>query len=52
MIYYGDSQRSDFIPSQKKDVTWNVKIRVTHKRQSAYIDTQHFVSAKQLMRRI
>jgi integrase len=33
---------------KKEDATWNVKIRVTHKRQSAYIDTQHFVNAKQL----
>jgi hypothetical protein len=32
----------------KEDGTWNVKIRVTHNRKSAYIDTQHFVSSKQL----
>lgn len=34
--------------TQKKDGTWNVKIRVTFKRRSSYIDTQHFVGQKQL----
>ncbi len=33
---------------KKEDCTWNVKIRVTHKRKSAYIDTHHFISSKQL----
>ena len=32
----------------KEDGTWNVKIRVTHNRKLAYIDTRHFVSAKQI----
>jgi len=33
---------------QKSNGTWNVKIRVWHKKQSAYIDTIHFVNIKQL----
>lgn len=28
---------------QREDKTWNVKIRITHERQSAYISTQHYV---------
>lgn len=28
--------------------TWNVKIRVTHERQSAYISTEHYLVAKQI----
>lgn len=35
-------------PHKKEDGTWNVKIRVTHKRKCTYIDTEHFVNAKQL----
>ncbi len=34
--------------TQKKDGTWNVKIRISFKRKSSYIDTQHFVGQKQL----
>lgn len=33
---------------KKADGTWNVKIRVWHKKKPAYIDTIHFVSLKQL----
>lgn len=33
---------------KKKDGTWNLKIRVTHKRKVAYIETPHFVNEKQL----
>jgi len=33
---------------KKLDGTWNVKIRVWHKKQAAYIDTIHFVNIKQL----
>lgn len=33
---------------QKKDGTWNVKIRVTQKRASTYISTPHYLIAKQL----
>jgi hypothetical protein len=33
---------------EKKDGTFNVKIRITQKRRSAYIDTSHFVTAKML----
>jgi len=33
---------------QKSDGSFNVKIRVTHNRVSRYIDTVHFVSAKQV----
>jgi hypothetical protein len=41
--------REVVLPHQKKgDGTWNVKIRVSHKRKSAYIDTNHFVCARQL----
>ncbi len=28
---------------QKEDNTWNVKIRITHERKSAYISTSHYV---------
>ena len=30
---------------KKEDKTWNVKIRLTHKRKSTYMDTVYFVSA-------
>jgi len=41
--------REVVLPHHKKeDGTWNVKIRVTHNRKSTYIDTQHYVGAKQL----
>jgi len=33
---------------KKKDGTWNLKIRVTHERKVAYIETPHFVNEKQL----
>ena len=33
---------------KKEDGTWNVKIRISHKRNSAYIETYHFVTQKQL----
>ncbi|PPL04903.1 site-specific integrase [Parapedobacter indicus] len=33
---------------RKQDGTWNVKIRVTHKKSSVYIDTPHFVSKPKL----
>jgi len=33
---------------EKKDGTFNVKIRITQERRSAYIDTSHFVTAKML----
>lgn len=36
---------------QKKDKTWNVKIRVGHKSKSRYIDTPHFVVKDQLDRK-
>jgi len=32
----------------KNDGTYNVKIRITHKKEKRYIDTDHFVTAKQL----
>jgi len=35
---------------KKKDGTWNVKIRVTLKRKSSYIDTQHFINETQIRR--
>lgn len=35
---------------QKKDGTFNVKIRLTHNRVSRYIDTAHFVTEKQMNR--
>jgi len=35
---------------EKRDGTFNVKIRITHDRRSAYIDTPHFVTAKKLSR--
>ncbi|WP_214070037.1 phage integrase SAM-like domain-containing protein [Mucilaginibacter sp. dw_454] len=34
--------------NEKSDGTFNVKIRITHKRVSRYLDTDHFVSQKQL----
>jgi hypothetical protein len=41
--------REVVLPHHKKeDGTWNVKIRVTHKRKCTYIDTEHFVNSKQL----
>ncbi|QXV63909.1 site-specific integrase [Mucilaginibacter sp. 21P] len=33
---------------QKEDKTWNVKIRLTHKRKSIYMDTVYFVTSKQI----
>lgn len=33
---------------QKKDGTYNVKIRLTHKRQTRYVDTKQFVLQKHL----
>jgi hypothetical protein len=33
---------------EKKDGTFNVKIRITQERRSVYIDTSHFVTAKML----
>lgn len=33
---------------KRVDKTWNVKIRVTHERQSAYIPTEHYLVAKQI----
>lgn len=33
---------------QKEDKTWNVEIWVTHGKKSCYINTTHFVVAKQL----
>jgi len=32
---------------KKADGTYNVKIRITHKREKKYIDTPHFVGSKQ-----
>jgi hypothetical protein len=32
----------------KNDGTYNVKIRITHKKEKRYIDTEHFVSGRQL----
>ncbi|UOE51006.1 site-specific integrase [Mucilaginibacter sp. SMC90] len=32
----------------KNDGTYNVKIRITHKKEKRYIDTEHFVTSKQL----
>lgn len=32
----------------RDDNTWNVKIRVTHNRKTAYISTEHYVIKKQL----
>lgn len=32
----------------KNDGTWNVKISIYHKGQTKYIDTEHFVSSRQL----
>lgn len=34
--------------NKRKDDTWNVKIKVTHNRKRAHIDTQHYVTMKQL----
>jgi hypothetical protein len=33
---------------KKADGTYNVKIRVTHKRDKKYFDTPHFVTERQL----
>lgn len=33
---------------QKKDGTWNVKLILTHNVKKAYIETQYFVTIKQL----
>jgi integrase len=33
---------------KKKDGTWNVRIRVTHKTKSVYINTAHFITKDQL----
>lgn len=30
---------------KREDNTWNVKIRITHDRQSAYLATSHYVGA-------
>lgn len=37
-----------FKHQKRADKTWNVKIRVTHERQSAYISTEHYLVAKQI----
>lgn len=37
---------------QKKDGTWNVKIRITQGTSSVYIDTEHFVDKKQLDKKL
>src|ERR1700754_5163205 len=37
---------------QKTDGTFNVKIRITHNRVSRYLDTNHFVSVKQLNKKL
>ena len=37
-----------FKHNKKVDGTYNVKIRVTHKRDRRYFDTSHFVSDRQL----
>lgn len=37
-----------FKHQKRADDTWNVKIRVTHERQSAYISTEHYLVAKQI----
>lgn len=37
-----------FKHQERSDKTWNVKIRVTHERQSAYIATEHYLVAKQI----
>lgn len=34
--------------NKKKDGTWNIVIRITHKTKSAYIPTTHFVTKDQL----
>lgn len=34
--------------NKRKDETWNVKIKVTHNRKRAHIDTHHYVTMKQL----
>ncbi|SEM73010.1 Phage integrase SAM-like domain-containing protein [Mucilaginibacter gossypiicola] len=40
------------IPSQKKkDGTWNVKIRVNKDGRSTYLETSHFVNAKQIWKK-
>ncbi|PAW95061.1 hypothetical protein CKK33_16795 [Mucilaginibacter sp. MD40] len=40
------------IPSQKKnDGTWNVKIRVTKDARCSYIETPHFINAKQIRKK-
>lgn len=36
---------------QREDKTWNVKIRITHERQSAYISTQHYVGKELISQR-
>lgn len=36
---------------QREDKTWNVKIRITHDRQSAYISTQYYVSKELITQR-
>jgi integrase len=47
--YFTATIREVVLPNQKKDDgTWNVKIRVTHKRKTNYISTQHFVGPKQI----
>jgi hypothetical protein len=37
---------------QKADGTYNVKIRIFHKNEKRYIDTDHYVTDKQLSRNI
>ena len=36
---------------EKRDGTFNVKIRITHDRKTAYIDTNHYVTQKMLSKR-
>jgi len=34
---------------RREDNTWNVKIRITHERQSSYIATTHYVGSELIM---
>lgn len=38
--------------NKKADGTWNVVFRITHRQQSAYIKTTHFVSKEQLDKKL
>jgi len=47
-IFRATVETKIFKHHKKADGTYNIKVRVTHKREKKYLDTPHFVSDRQL----